>query len=278
MFVLFPQSAPSAAGSASVEDIDRPPSSLASETPRSNKRRRTAGADTTLMSTLASLQQQLSAPARVPTTQLESLVNRSLTARSAFGTWVGQSMAEFDTETYMQCSRDINNLVFHYMQVNYQRQQQTQQQRHTTQHNISSSISIHSNTSGWRTSAASPAPSRNMFSRRAPPSAFNRFCSSSPTPAATAAGLSNSMDFSFSSLLGRSASVLLNNTLSDDQHKPADNPNLDTPRRPHTPHCVQCECTCALVNTLHHSLNVTVDWSPSVIIKTFLLFLPSSFS
>ena len=141
MFVLFPQSAPSVAGCASVEtvhddvssaeDIDRPPSSLASETSRSNNTKRTAGADTTLMATLASLQQQLSAPARLPTTQLESLVNRS-TARSAFGTWIGQSMAEFDTETYMQCSRDINSAVFHYMQVNHQHQQQTQQQRFST--------------------------------------------------------------------------------------------------------------------------------------------------
>ena len=244
MFVLFPQSAPSAAGSASVEtvhhdvssaeEIDRPPSSLASETPRSNKRRRTAGADTTLMSTLASLQQQLSAPARVPTTQLESLVNRSLTARSAFGTWVGQSMAEFDTETYMQCSRDINNLVFHYMHVNYQRQQQTQQQRHTTQHFQQQQYPQQHQRMENVGSIASPFSQH--VQQACPPSALNRFCSGSPTPAATAAGLSNSMDFSFSSLLGGSASVLLNSTLSDDQQKPADNPNLDTPRRPHTPH------------------------------------------
>ena len=88
--------------------------------------------------------------------------------------------------------------------------------------------------------AGRPPTKRRPFSQHVqqacPPSAFNRFCSSSPTPAATAAGLSNSMDFSFSSLLGGSASVLLNSTLSDDQQKPADNPNLDTPRRPHTPH------------------------------------------
>ena len=65
----------------SAEDIDCPPSSLSRETPRSHKRQRTVGVDTTLMATLASLQLQLSAPACLPTIQLESLVNGSLTAR-----------------------------------------------------------------------------------------------------------------------------------------------------------------------------------------------------
>ena len=202
-----------------------PPSSLASETPRSNKTKRTAGADTTLMATLASLQQQLSAPARLPTTQLESLVNRSLTARSAFGTWIGQSMAEFDTETYMQCSRDINSAVFHYMQVNHQRQQQTQLQRFSTpppiQHYQQQYPQQHQR--GWIMSAASPAPSRSRRALQVP----------SIGSAVTAAGLSTSVDFSFSSFVGGSSNMF-NSTLSDDQQKPVNNPNLDTPRRPHT--------------------------------------------
>ena len=116
----------------SGEEDDRPPSSTASETPLTqaiNQTSKNSSSDKTLMKTL-SLIQKIRPLTNCPSSSpgVESLISRSLTS-TAFGTWIGQAMSEFDQETYMQCSRELNNVLFRYMQVNYQRQQQQNQKK-----------------------------------------------------------------------------------------------------------------------------------------------------